>query len=89
MTLVHLHRHGCLGLDDALLCCLCLLTVRANYSAFAIVLARGYVYLYVYVYVHVNVYVNCHGPLLLPSVILLHCGTKRQPASGDPAHSSL
>ena len=30
MTLMHLHRRGCLGLNDASLCCSCLLTVRAN-----------------------------------------------------------
>ena len=29
VTLMHLHRRGCLGLSDALLCCLCLFTVRA------------------------------------------------------------
>ena len=54
MTLMHLHRDGCLGLSDALLCCLCQFTVRANnalvsttggvvsliFSAFTIVLAR-------------------------------------------------
>ena len=30
VTFMHIHRHGCLGLADALLCCVCLLTVRAN-----------------------------------------------------------
>ena len=53
---IHLHGHGCLGLNDALLLCrLCLFTVRANnaligqaggvvsvfFSACTIVLARG------------------------------------------------
>ena len=27
---MHLHRHGCRGLNYALLCCWCLFTVRAN-----------------------------------------------------------
>ena len=32
VTLMHRHRHGCLGLNNALLCCLCLFTVRAKYA---------------------------------------------------------
>ena len=53
-----LHRHGCLGLDAAFLCCVCLFTVRASnapvratggfgsviFSAFTDVLAKGGVY---------------------------------------------
>ena len=30
VTLIHLHRHGCLGLDNALLCCCCFFTVCTN-----------------------------------------------------------
>ena len=30
MILMHLHRHGCWGLNDALVCCWCLATVHAN-----------------------------------------------------------
>ena len=30
MKLIHLHRHGCLGFNDALLGCLCLFMVCAN-----------------------------------------------------------
>ena len=30
VTLMHPHRHGCLGFNDALLCCLCVFTVHAN-----------------------------------------------------------
>ena len=28
VTLMHLHRHGCLSFTDALLCCWCVFTVR-------------------------------------------------------------
>ena len=30
VILIHLHRHGCLRLNDVLLCCLCLFTVYTN-----------------------------------------------------------
>jgi len=58
VTLMHVHRQGCLCLNDALLCCLCLFTVCANgalvrttggvvaviFSASTAVLARGSVH---------------------------------------------
>ena len=55
VMLMHFRGHGCLGLDDALFCCLCLFTRAKNtlvrttrgvvtviFSAFTVVLAKGW-----------------------------------------------